>query len=166
MHCTQVKRFDYITAYSWVAIRKKETFTDSTADSPATHNTRTDSACRPISNLVTSMKAHTVLGAQRGRQRHQDKCLLSNHCHGCRDVSQLLQEQIELYRMTKQNILQGLSEEAFTQMTPQARERALLQEMKSDHNLHPALYPHDKGPFTGHYKVTVQSHMIVWGCQR
>ncbi|KAA6429701.1 MAG: phox domain-containing [Trebouxia sp. A1-2] len=69
------------------------------------------------------------------------------------DVSQLLQEQIELYRMTKQNILQGLSEEAFTQMTPQARERALLQEMKSDHNLHPALYPHDKGPFTGHYKV-------------
>lgn len=68
--------------------------------------------------------------------------------------------------MTKQNILQGLSEEAFTQMTPQARERALLQEMKSDHNLHPALYPHDKGPFTGHYKVTAQSHMIVWGCQR
>ncbi len=71
----------------------------------------------------------------------------------CRDVSQLLQEQIELYRSTKQNILQGLSEEAFTLMTPQARERALLQEMKSEHNLHPALYPHDKGPFTGHYKV-------------
>ena len=72
----------------------------------------------------------------------------------CRDVSELLQEQIELYRVTKQNILQGLSEEAFTQMTPQARERALLQEMKSEGTLHPALYPHDKGPFTGHYKVT------------
>ena len=72
----------------------------------------------------------------------------------CRDVSELLQEQIELYRLTKQNILQGLSEEAFTQMTPQARERALLQEMKSEGTLHPALYPHDKGPFTGHYKVT------------
>lgn len=70
-----------------------------------------------------------------------------------RDVSELLQEQIELYRVTKQNILQGLSEEAFTQMTPQARERALLQEMKSEGTLHPALYPHDKGPFTGHYKV-------------
>lgn len=69
------------------------------------------------------------------------------------DVSELLQEQIELYRVTKQNILQGLSEEAFTQMTPQARERALLQEMKSEGTLHPALYPHDKGPFTGHYKV-------------
>lgn len=78
-------------------------------------------------------------------------------CNGimqCRDVSELLQEQIELYRVTKQNILQGLSEEAFTQMTPQARERALLQEMKSEGTLHPALYPHDKGPFTGHYKVT------------
>lgn len=72
----------------------------------------------------------------------------------CRDVSELLQDQIELYRVTKQNILQGLSEEAFTQMTPQARERALLQEMKSEGTLHPALYPHDKGPFTGHYKVT------------
>lgn len=72
-------------------------------------------------------------------------------------MSQLLQEQIELYRMTKQNILQGLSEDAFTQMTPQARERALLQEMKSEHTLHPALYPHDKGSFTGHYKVT------AWG---
>ncbi len=120
----------------------------------------------PISDLVTIMGAHTILGAQCGRQRHQDKWLFSNHCHGCRDVSQLLQEQIELYRMTKQNILQGLSEEAFTQMTPQARERALLQEMKSEHNLHPALYPHDKGPFTGHYKVTAQDRMIVRGCQR
>lgn len=69
-------------------------------------------------------------------------------------MSELLQEQIELYRVTKQNILQGLSEDAFTQMTPQARERALLQEMKSEGTLHPALYPSDKGPFTGHYKVT------------
>ena len=75
--------------------------------------------------------------------------------HMRRDVSELLQEQIELYRVTKQNILQGLSEEAFTQMTPQARERALLQEMKSEGTLHPALLPHDKGPFTGHYKVTI-----------
>ena len=81
----------------------------------------------------------------------------TSSCGACRDVSQLLQEQIELYRMTKQNILQGLSEDAFTQMTPQARERALLQEMKSEHNLHPALYPHDKGSFTGHYKVTTQA---------
>ena len=72
----------------------------------------------------------------------------------CRDVSELLQVQIELYRVTKQNILQGLPEGAFTQMTPQARERALLQEMKSEGTLHPALYPHDKGPYTGHYKVT------------
>ena len=75
-------------------------------------------------------------------------------CDVCRDVSELLQEQIELYRVTKQNILQDLSGDAFTQMTPQARERALLQEMKSVGTLHPALYPHDKGPFTGHFKVT------------
>ena len=89
--------------------------------------------------------------------------VLTNHmgCTMCRDVSELLQEQIELYRLTKQNILQGLSEEAFTQMTPQARERALLQEMKSDCNLHPALYPHDKGPFTGHYKVNRSVRSLV-----
>lgn len=77
-----------------------------------------------------------------------------------RDVSELLQEQVELYRVTKQNILQGLSEEAFTQMTPQARERALLQEMKSEGTLHPALYPYDKGPYTGHYKVAALPNFL------
>ena len=65
----------------------------------------------------------------------------------------MLEEQIELYRSTKQSILQDLPEEAFQQMTPQARERALQQEMKSAGTLHPALHPADKGPFTGHYKV-------------
>lgn len=91
---------------------------------------------------------NSAFGELAARAQHADlkRMLLT-------DVSDLLQEQIELYRSTKQNILQGLSEEAFTQMTPQARERALLQEMKSEGNLHPALYPHEKGQFTGHYKV-------------
>lgn len=73
----------------------------------------------------------------------------------CRDVADLLEEQIELYRTTKQSILQDLPEQAFQQMTPQARERALQQEMKSAGTLHPALYPPDKGQFTGHFKVSV-----------
>ena len=79
----------------------------------------------------------------------------------CRDVSDLLEEQIELYRATKQSILQDLPEQAFQQMTPQARERALQQEMKSAGTLHPALYPPDKGMFTGHFKVAhLTSHAL------
>lgn len=84
--------------------------------------------------------------------------LLIRHLLWCRDVSDLLEEQIELYRSTKQSILQDLPEEAFQQMTPQARERALQQEMKSVGTLHPALHPADKGPFTGHYKVLFLPH--------
>lgn len=63
--------------------------------------------------------------------------------------------QIELFRQTRESIVQGLGEGAFRGMTVAARERAFVQELKADGNLHPALYPHnDSSPaLLGHYRV-------------
>ncbi|KAK9807024.1 hypothetical protein WJX72_010915 [[Myrmecia] bisecta] len=73
------------------------------------------------------------------------------------DISELVMEQIELYRDTRESILQGMDETGFARMTPQARERALVAEMKADKNLHPALWPPDDSPLIlGHYKVMKQ----------
>lgn len=72
----------------------------------------------------------------------------------CRDVSELLMDQIELYRHTKESIIQGLDAEAWNTMREEARDRALLAELKADKNLHPALYPPtDPSLVLGHYKV-------------
>ncbi|KAK9836709.1 hypothetical protein WJX74_006496 [Apatococcus lobatus] len=72
-----------------------------------------------------------------------------------RDLSELLMVQIELFRQTRESIVQGLGEGAFRGMTVAARERAFVQELKADGNLHPALYSHnDSSPaLLGHYRV-------------
>ena len=50
-------------------------------------------------------------------------------------------DQIELYRHTRESIIQGMDSGTWNKMTGDARERALLAELKADKNLHPALYP-------------------------
>lgn len=63
-------------------------------------------------------------------------------------------DQIELYRDTRDSIMQGLEPESWTQMSDAARDRALLAELKAEGNLHPALYPHeDQHLALGHFKV-------------
>ena len=63
-------------------------------------------------------------------------------------------DQIELYRDTKESIMRGMDAEAWLNLPPAARERALLAELKSENNLHPALYPpDDSAAILGHYKV-------------
>lgn len=72
-----------------------------------------------------------------------------------RDVSNLIMEQILLYRDTRESILTGTDAEAWRHMLPAAREKALQAEMKAESNLHPALYPpsEDGSAILGHYKV-------------
>ena len=63
-------------------------------------------------------------------------------------------DQIELYRHTRDSIVQGMDAEAWKAMTVEARDRALLAELKADKNLHPALYnPDASAAVLGHYKV-------------
>ena len=72
----------------------------------------------------------------------------------CRDVAELVMEQIDLFRYTRASIQEGVGEQAFQQMTAAARERAMQAEMRAEKNLHPALYPPGAGQApTGHYKV-------------
>ena len=72
----------------------------------------------------------------------------------CRDVAELVMEQIDLFRYTRASIQEGVGEQAFQQMTAAARERAMQAEMRAEKNLHPALYPPGSGQApTGHYKV-------------
>lgn len=72
----------------------------------------------------------------------------------CRDVSELVMDQIELYRDTKESIMRGRSAEAWEGMSQGARDRALTAELKAEKNLHPALYPPEDSPaILGHYKV-------------
>lgn len=71
----------------------------------------------------------------------------------CRDVSELVIEQIELYRDTRESIVAGLDAGAWEAMAEGARERALLAELKAERNLHPALYAADPAAGLGHYKV-------------
>lgn len=66
----------------------------------------------------------------------------------CRDVSDVLIEQLDLYRDTREGIQAGLGGRVFADMSMAARDRALKQEMKAENNLHPALCTPD-----GHYKV-------------
>ena len=65
-----------------------------------------------------------------------------------RDLSELVMEQMELYRYTRESIQAGRGAAAFRDMPLKARDRALAQEMKAENNLHPALCTPD-----GHYKV-------------
>jgi hypothetical protein len=57
-------------------------------------------------------------------------------------------EQIDLYRDTRDSIIGVLGVAAFRGMSPAARERALIAEMRAERNLHPAFMTPD-----GHYKV-------------
>ena len=63
-------------------------------------------------------------------------------------MSELVMEQMDLYRYTKESILAGRGAAAFRDMNLKARDRALQQEMKAERNLHPALCTPD-----GHYKA-------------
>lgn len=68
-------------------------------------------------------------------------------------MSELVIDQIELYRVTRESIVQGLDADAWLAMPQAARDRALLAELKAENNLHPALYPPDPTAIRGHYKV-------------
>ena len=64
-------------------------------------------------------------------------------------------DQIELYRETRESIMQGLDVEAWNSMPYAARDRALLAELKAENNLHPALYPaEDSTEILGHFKAS------------
>ncbi len=65
-------------------------------------------------------------------------------------MSELVMEQMSLYRYTKESILAGRGAAAFRDMNIKARDRALQQEMKAERNLHPALCTPD-----GHYKARI-----------
>lgn len=66
-------------------------------------------------------------------------------------------DQIELYRETRESIMQGLEVEAWNNMPYAARDRAMLAELKAENNLHPALHPpSDSSAVLGHYKVDCQ----------
>ena len=69
-----------------------------------------------------------------------------------RDLSELVMEQMDLYRYTKESIQAGRGAAAFRDMSLKARDRALQQEMKAERNLHPALCTPD-----GHYKARIAS---------
>lgn len=64
-------------------------------------------------------------------------------------------DQIELYRETRESIVQGQDAEAWNSMPYAARDRALLAELKAENNLHPALYPPEGSSpeILGHFKV-------------
>lgn len=63
-------------------------------------------------------------------------------------------DQIELYRETRESIVQGMDVESWNSMPYPARDRAMLAELKAESNLHPALYPpDDSADILGHYKV-------------
>ena len=79
----------------------------------------------------------------------------------CRDVAELVMEQIDLFRYTRASIQEGVGEQAFQQMTAAARERAMQAEMRAEKNLHPALYPPGSGHApTGHYKVRCRCQAV------
>ena len=83
----------------------------------------------------------------------------------CRDVAELVMEQIDLFRYTRASIQEGVGEQAFQQMTAAARERAMQAEMRAEKNLHPALYPPGPGQApTGHYKVSCRRQAVsaIW----
>ena len=73
----------------------------------------------------------------------------------CRDVSELVMDQIELYRETRESIMQGSDADSWNSMPYAARDRAMLAELKAENNLHPALYPPNdsSADILGHYKV-------------
>lgn len=65
-------------------------------------------------------------------------------------------DQIELYRHTRESITQGVDADAWSAMQEDARERALIAELKAERNLHPALYTtSDSTALLGHYKVSI-----------
>ncbi len=69
------------------------------------------------------------------------------HLH--RDVSELVMEQIELFRETRDSIQRARGPgNVFRDMSSAAWDRALQREMKAEGNLHPALCTPD-----GHYRV-------------
>lgn len=72
-------------------------------------------------------------------------------------------DQIDLYRETRESIMQGLDGDSWNSMPYAARDRAMLAELKAENNLHPALYqPDDSADVLGHYKVSASfSHMLV-----
>ena len=81
----------------------------------------------------------------------------------CRDVSELVMDQIELYRDTRESIIRGMDPEAWSNMPEAVRDRALLAELKAERNLHPALYPpDDTATVLGHYKARNSSPRILW----
>ena len=65
-------------------------------------------------------------------------------------------DQIELYRETRESIMQGLDAESWSSLPYAARDRAMLAELKAENNLHPALYQPDDSTadILGHYKVS------------
>ena len=81
----------------------------------------------------------------------------------CRDVSELVMDQIELYRDTRESIIRGMDPEAWSNMPEAVRDRALLAELKAERNLHPALYPpDDTATVLGHYKARNPSPCTLW----
>lgn len=67
----------------------------------------------------------------------------------CRDVSELMMEQIDLFRYTRESIQRARAPGVpAPDMSSAAWDRALQQEMKAEGNLHPALCTTD-----GHYQV-------------
>ena len=80
----------------------------------------------------------------------------------CRDVSELVMDQIDLYRDTRDSIVQGADADAWNNMSDAARDRALLAELRAESNLHPALYPpEDQHVVLGHYKVCPCSRSYI-----
>jgi len=70
-------------------------------------------------------------------------------CLSCRDLSELVMEQVDLFRYTRESIQRARGPGAvFRDMSSAAWDRALQQEMKAEGNLHPALCTPD-----GHYRV-------------
>ena len=74
------------------------------------------------------------------------------------DVCELIMEQIELYRDTRDSIqLSTAQPNCLADMSAAARDRALAREMRAERSLHPALHAPD-----GHYKFTKASTR-AWG---
>eukprot|EP00887_Chlorella_sp_A99_P005446 scaffold1.g5446.t1 len=91
-------------------------------------------ACEEWKQMVRRL-LNAAFGRLAVRARRVDPRVVLN------DVCELVMEQIELYRDTRESILAtpGGGAHAFSDMSPAARERALRREMAADKNLHPAL---------------------------